>query len=143
MNSGMRESIHSLWKWGQVAGGCGGMMYLCKEIIGTDGNAYPMAGVLPQSATMENMKLRLGYRTLCYKNDVLRGHEFHYSRIVPMESPLPSVAKAFTAKGGQTDTPLYRYKNVLAGYTHLYWGDPCRNDWFIDYLYGEAPDCSR
>jgi len=99
------------------------MMYLCKEIIGTDGNAYPMAGVLPQSATMENMKLRLGYRTLCYKNDVLRGHEFHYSRIVPMESPLPSVAKAFTAKGGQTDTPLYRYKNVLAGYTHLYWGD--------------------
>ena len=77
------------------------------------------------------------YRTLCYKNDVLRGHEFHYSRIVPMESPLPSVAKAFTAKGGQTDTPLYRYKNVLAGYTHLYWGDPCRNDWFIDFLYGK------
>ncbi|MSL47034.1 cobyrinate a,c-diamide synthase, partial [Escherichia coli] len=77
------------------------------------------------------------------KNDVLRGHEFHYSRIVPMESLLPSIAKAFTAKGGQTDTPLYRYKNVLAGYTHLYWGDPCRNDWFIDFLYGEAPDCSR
>jgi len=144
MNSGMRESIHSFVEvGGKLLAECGGMMYLCKEIIGTDGNAYPMAGVLPQSATMENMKLRLGYRTLCYKNDVLRGHEFHYSRIVPMESPLPSVAKAFTAKGGQTDTPLYRYKNVLAGYTHLYWGDPCRNDWFIDYLYGEAPDCSR
>ena len=144
MNSGMRESIHSFVEvGGKLLAECGGMMYLCKEIIGTDGIAYPMAGVLPQSATMENMKLRLGYRTLCYKNDVLRGHEFHYSRIVPMESLLPSIAKAFTAKGGQTDTPLYRYKNVLAGYTHLYWGDPCRNDWFIDFLYGEAPDCSR
>ena len=38
-----------------------------------------MAGVLPQSTTMENMKLRLGYRTLCYKNDVLRG----MSSIIP------------------------------------------------------------
>ncbi len=116
------------------------MMYLCEEIIGTDGNAYPMAGVLPQSATMENMRLRLGYRTLRYGDYMLRGHEFHYSRIVPMERPLPSVAKAFTAKGTPTDTPLYRYKNVLAGYTHLYWGDPCRNDWFLDFLYGKDPD---
>lgn len=137
-NSGMRESIRSFAEaGGKLLAECGGMMYLCKEIISSDGNAYPMVGVLPQSATMENMKLRLGYRTLYYKDDILRGHEFHYSRVVPMENnPLPSVAKAFTAKGVQTDTPLYRYKNVLAGYTHLYWGDPCQNDWFIDFLYG-------
>ena len=57
MNSGMRESIHSFVEvGGKLLAECGGMMYLCKEIIGTDGNAYPMAGVLPQSATMENMK---------------------------------------------------------------------------------------
>lgn len=143
-NSGMRASIHSFVEaGGKLLAECGGMMYLCKEIIGTDGNTYPMVGVLPRSATMENMKLRLGYRTLYCKNHILRGHEFHYSRIVSMESPLPSVARAFTAKGVQTDTPLYRYKNVLAGYTHLYWGDPSRNDWFIDFLYGEGPDCSR
>lgn len=68
------------------------------------------------------------------------------SSIIPGRAygkPAAFGSEAFTAKGGQTDTPLYRYKNVLAGYTHLYWGDPCRNDWFIDYLYGEAPDCSR
>ena len=80
MNSGMRESIHSFVEVGaKLLAEWWGMMYLCKEIIGTDGNAYPMAGVLPQSATMENMKLRLGYRTLCYKNDVLRG----MSSIIP------------------------------------------------------------
>ena len=64
MNSGMRESIHSFVEvGGKLLAECGGMMYLCKEIIGTDGNAYPMAGVLPQSATMENMKLRF-FRTV-------------------------------------------------------------------------------
>lgn len=98
------------------------MMYLCKEIIGTDGIAYPMAGVLPQSATMENMKLRLGYRTLCYKNDVLRGHEFHYSRIVPMESLLPSIAKAFTAKGGQR-IPRYIATRTYWRGTRIYIGE--------------------
>lgn len=143
-NAGMCGSIRSFVEaGGKLLAECGGMMYLCEKIIGTDGNAYPMVGVLPQSATMENMRLRLGYRTLYYKSDTLRGHEFHYSRIVPMEIPLPSAARAFTAKGTQTDTPLYRYKNVLAGYTHLYWGDPHENSWLIDFLYGEGLDCSR
>lgn len=81
------------------------------------------AGVLHQSATMENMKLRLGYRTLLYNDARLKGHEFHYSRLVEQNNPLPSCAVAYTAKGVETDTPLYRYKNVWAGYTHLYWAD--------------------
>jgi cobyrinic acid a,c-diamide synthase len=36
---------------------------------------------------------------------------------------MPSVAKQFTARGMEVSTPLYRYKNVIAGYTHLYWGE--------------------
>ena len=53
MNSGMRESIHSFVEvGGKLLAECGGMMYLCKEIIGTDGIAYPMAGVLPQSTML-------------------------------------------------------------------------------------------
>ena len=36
---------------------------------------------------------------------------------------LPSVAKQFTVRGMEVNTPLYRYKNVIAGYTHLYWGE--------------------
>ena len=72
---------------------------------------------------MDNMKLKLGYRNFTYNNVPVRGHEFHYSRIVPQKRPLPSVAELYTAKGMRTDTPLYRYKNVIAGYTHLYWGE--------------------
>ena len=53
------------------------------------------------------MKLRLGYRTLLYNETRLKGHEFHYSRLVEQQNPLPSCAVAYTAKGVETDTPLY------------------------------------
>lgn len=123
---------------GKLLAECGGMMYLCRAISADDGTAYPMVGVLPQAATMEQMKLRLGYRSLHYKEEIIKGHEFHYSHLVPQQHPLLSVATAYTAKGVQTDTPLYRYKNVLAGYTHLYWGDGTDNKWFTDFLFNEA-----
>lgn len=123
---------------GKLLAECGGMMYLCRAISASDGTAYPMVGVLPQAATMEQMKLRLGYRSLHYKEEIIKGHEFHYSHLVSQPHPLLSVATAYTAKGVQTDTPLYRYKNVLAGYTHLYWGDRTDNKWFTDFLFNEA-----
>lgn len=122
---------------GKMLAECGGMMYLCNHITDTDGTVYPMVGILNQSATMEQMKLRLGYRSLNYMEYRMKGHEFHYSRIVPQESPLLSVATAFTAKGTPVDTPLYRYKNLLAGYTHLYWGDMSRNKWLMDFLFNQ------
>lgn len=132
-NQDMLDSIRAYTgKGGKLLAECGGMMYLCEKIIGMDGMAYPMTGLLAQSATMENMKLRLGYRTLRYNNEILYGHEFHYSHI--LSSSISSVAAAFTAKGVPVETPLYRLGNVLAGYTHLYWGDPSRNRWFMDYL---------
>lgn len=121
---------------GRLLAECGGMMYLCNEIRSTEGAIYPMVGLFNQSATMEQMKLRLGYRTLHYKDYIMKGHEFHYSRVLPGEEHPASVATAQTAKGVFVDTPLYRYKNVLAGYTHLYWGDSTNNKWFIDYLNG-------
>lgn len=134
-NQSMIRSIRNYAEaGGRLLAECGGMMYLCNEIKSAEGIGYPMVGLLNQSATMEQMKLRLGYRTLYYNDYKLKGHEFHYSHIEPREEKLASVATACTAKGSPVDTPLYRYKNVLAGYTHLYWGDPLRNQWFIDYL---------
>ena len=137
-NKPMLESVRRYAEGGgRLLAECGGMMYLSDGIRDKDGTAYTMAGVLHQSATMENMKLRLGYRTLLYKDFRLKGHEFHYSRLAEQKNPLPSCAVAYTAKGVETDTPLYRLKNVLAGYTHLYWADPAGNEWFTNYLYGK------
>lgn len=124
---------------GRLLAECGGMMYLCDSIRGMDGKQYAMVGLLHQRATMENMKLRLGYRTLRISAQIWKGHEFHYSSIESVEKEhssvvegklpsvaereLPSVAEVTDAKGNPVSTPLYRYKNLIAGYTHLYWGE--------------------
>lgn len=71
---------------------------------------------------MLGARLHLGYRLMEYKGMEFRGYEFHYSNVVVPEA-MPSVAKQFTPKGMEVSTPLYRYKNVIAGYTHLYWGE--------------------
>ena len=47
-----------------------------------------------------------------------RGHEFHYTQFLG-EVP-PSACQVYNAKGEPVDTPIIRYKNVLASYTHIY-----------------------
>lgn len=99
---------------------CGGMMYLSDAIISEEGIRYPMVGIFKQEASMENMKLKLGYRQFGYNGMALRGHEFHYSQT---DGKLTSVAQQYNAKNSPVDTRLLRYKNTLAGYTHLYWAE--------------------
>ena len=102
---------------------CGGMMYLCCAIRDEEGKAYPMCGVLDQEATMEGMRLRLGYRKLRLAGCEYRGHEFHYSSIVPQEVGEATVGEQLTARDEVAPTLLYRRGNVLAGYTHLYFAE--------------------
>jgi cobyrinic acid a,c-diamide synthase len=120
-NRTMQDSIrHYVKAGGKVLAECGGMMYLSSSISDEDGTEYPMVNIFDQKATMENMKLKLGYRQFEYNGLSLKGHEFHYSSI---KSEQQSVVQQYTAKGQVTDTKLLRYKNVIAGYTHLYWAD--------------------
>ena len=108
---------------GRVLAECGGMMYLCRAIRDEEGKAYPMCGVLDQEATMEGMRLRLGYRKLRLAGCEYRGHEFHYSSIVPQEGGEATVGEQLTARDEVAPTLLYRRGNVLAGYTHLYFAE--------------------
>lgn len=123
-NRTMRQSILNYCQnGGHLFAECGGMMYLGEYITDTDGHSYPMCGFLPQGATMKNMKLKLGYRKIFLNGQEYRGHEFHYSRIIPGQSPLPSIARVTNAKGMEVDTPVYRSGHVTASYIHFYWGD--------------------
>ena len=94
-------------------------MYLCQNIV-TDDGEYPLCGVLPHSITARraDRKLSLGYRRFMLDGKECRGHEFHYTQFVP---PVPeSMVQVYNAKGEPVPTPILRYKNVLASYTHLY-----------------------
>ena len=103
---------------GRIIAECGGMMYLCNEII-TDEGASPMCGVLPYSisARQADRRLALGYRRFCLDGHELRGHEFHYTRFADPQPP--SAVQVFNAKGEPVATPILREANVLASYTHL------------------------
>ena len=119
-NEACRQAIRDyVEQGGQVIAECGGMMYLCKEIV-TDDGTYPMCGALPYSITARraDRRLSLGYRRFVLDGREYRGHEFHYTRFVG-DVP-PSACQVYNAKGEPVDTPVFRYKNVLASYTHLY-----------------------
>ena len=104
---------------GRIVAECGGMMYLCQAIV-TDNGSYPMCGVLPYSITARqtDRKLSLGYRRFELDGKEYRGHEFHYTQFLA-EQPA-SIAQVYNAKGEPVATPVFRYQNVLASYTHLY-----------------------
>ena len=114
---------------GKVVAECGGMMYLCEKIV-TDERLrvgasagmgeYPMCGVLPYAITARkaDRKLSLGYRRFELDGREYRGHEFHYTQFI--EQMPQSVTQVYNAKGEPVDTPVFKYKNVLASYTHLY-----------------------
>ena len=103
---------------GRIIAECGGMMYLCERIVTDDGD-YPMCGVLPYSisARKADRKLSLGYRRFELDGKEYRGHEFHYTQFLGQPQ---SVTQVYNAKGEPVSTPVFRYKNVLASYTHLY-----------------------
>ena len=72
---------------------------------------------------MTGMRLHLGYRRFTLGGHEWRGHEFHYSSVVPSPDAPPSIAQQFNAKGTPVDTPVYRSQQVIASYTHLYWDE--------------------
>lgn len=102
---------------GRILAECGGMIYLTEEIDGKR-----MCGVFPLKTSMKNARLKLGYRKVKFDNFEISGHEFHYSDIIDATG-LPSVAQQYNIRGEKVATPVYRYKNVFAGYTHLYWAE--------------------
>jgi cobyrinic acid a,c-diamide synthase len=119
-NNACRNAIKSFAEQGgRIVAECGGMMYLCNRIVSDEGE-FPMCGVLPYSITARkaDRKLTLGYRSFELDGQVYRGHEFHYTQFLG-EMP-ESIAQVYDAKGNPVSTPVFRYKNVLASYTHLY-----------------------
>ncbi len=130
---------------------CGGLMYLCEQIVDFAGVAHLMAGVLPVVATMGS-RLTLGYRQatalqdslLMTKDRQLWGHEFHRSSLSRVaESPL------FELSGYDAQFPPYRegwkYHNLHASYLHLHFG--AQTDLLQRFLaaarsYARLPDAS-
>jgi cobyrinic acid a,c-diamide synthase len=107
---------------------CGGLMYL-GESLTMDTRTYPMAGALPVTFSMEKRPQGHGYTLLEVEGEnpfyavgrVLKGHEFHYSRVLSLEEG--RVHFAFRVKRGtgiREKQDGLCYKSVLATYSHIH-----------------------
>jgi cobyrinic acid a,c-diamide synthase len=127
-NASMRGSIqHFHREGGTIYAECGGLMYACRELVDVSGNAHPMLDLLPARTVMQPRLAKLGYVTLQTTRQTplgpngteARGHEFHYSRLEPLE---PLTYAADLEHGNERRADGLASGNLLAGYAHLHFG---------------------
>jgi len=85
-----------------VHGECGGYMVLGDTLEDAEGVTHPMMGMLSHQTSFAKRKMNLGYRqaTLLHncllgaQGQTVRGHEFHYARVVDpgSDEPLATIA---------------------------------------------------
>lgn len=110
---------------GPIYAECGGFMYLTEGITDLEGHFHDLVSVFPTRAAMQTKRANLGYRQITTAassffgpdKTVLRGHEFHYSRVEEMND---SIERVYSVDNNTHEG--YRYKNTLGGYMHLHFG---------------------
>lgn len=108
---------------------CGGLMYLCQQLIDLQQQAWSMVGVIPASVTMK-AKLTLGYRqaialensSLIVANQTVTGHEFHHSQLTS-NSTVPMWQLQGFHQSSVPSTEGWKIKQLHASYLHLHWGE--------------------
>jgi cobyrinic acid a,c-diamide synthase len=109
-----------------VHGECGGYMVLGFSLTDAEGVAWPMTGLLGVSTSLAQKKLHLGYREARLAGDSclgpagtrLRGHEFHYTRILSTGGD-PPFAEVSDAHGSAPEAAGSRRGPVSGGFFHV------------------------
>nr|WP_233243761.1 cobyrinate a,c-diamide synthase [Paraconexibacter algicola] len=132
-NRTLREEIAAFAAaGGPVLAECGGLLYLARTLEGR-----AMCGVLDIDGVMAG-RLTLGYREavaaadspLWSAGDTVRGHEFHYSTVVPGEGT--DAAWTLTARG-RSRREGFVTAGVHASYLHTHWAaTPAAATRFVD-----------
>ncbi|MCX6130596.1 MAG: cobyrinate a,c-diamide synthase [Proteobacteria bacterium] len=128
-NTPMLSSIRNYAaKGGLILAECGGLMYLCRSIKSLAGEDYPMLGLLPAQAIMQDKLQALGYTEV--EQDVstilgpaglrFRGHQFRYSSLVE-ETPLQCVWRIRSKRMNTVQNEGYAKARILASYVHAHW----------------------
>ncbi len=127
-NSAFRQSLAQAAASGlPIYAECGGLMLLSRAIR-WDGKRHAMAGVLPFEVEVGSAPQGHGYVEMTVDREnpfyplgtVLRGHEFHYSRVA-LASDAPQTACAVQRGTGVRDKrDGVIANNVWASYTHVH-----------------------
>ncbi len=127
-NISMRTAIRQFAeRGGTIYAECGGMMYLTQAIRDFGGTSHEMVGLFAAEAVMRQTGLTMGYRTMelakgCILGEpgiTARGHEFHYSSLVP-RGALDYACVLQDAGGLPKGQDGVSIGNVVGLYTHLH-----------------------
>ena len=123
---------------------CGGLMYLCKS-ISYENNFNEMVGVIDADVKLTKKPKGHGYTKLSpyiYENNkegpwfnkikLIKGHEFHHSFLEMSQDRYKFAFKMKKSYGVDGVSDGITYKNVLAGYTHMY--SPSSPGWFKNWV---------
>lgn len=127
-NEALRQAVKAAADMGlPIYAECGGLMFLARTLT-WQGSTYRMCGVLPGDAVMEETPQGHGYTVMVVEREnpffpvglVLKGHEFHHSRLVNLPPHVPFCFQVQRGYGitGRADGLVYR--NVLATYNHIH-----------------------
>ena len=92
---------------------CAGLIYLGEAI-----DDKTMSGILPITFTLTDKRERLGYYKCELEGTVIKGHAFHYSKVVQApqtDIKLYKVSKKSAKEGG------WKQGNIFATYLHTMW----------------------
>jgi cobyrinic acid a,c-diamide synthase len=107
---------------------CGGLMYLCQQIVDFESQSWAMVGAIPTKAVMGS-RLTLGYRQatalqdspLLRTGDVVWGHEFHRSHLSEMPTKPLFQTRRYDPQSPAT-LEGWRLHSIHASYIHLHFG---------------------
>jgi cobyrinic acid a,c-diamide synthase len=123
-NQEIRSEIHSAIGDGLTCyAECGGLMWLCEEIVSRSGRRFPMVGVIPGAVEMTPGLQHFGYCECSELGDArsekFRGHEFHHSRWTA-EAQLANLWTVRRKRVGSTRREGFQKHGLHASYVHLY-----------------------
>ena len=127
-NPSMRNTIKKVSDDGMpIYAECGGLMYLCSSIVDMEGKEHGMCGVFDAYTEMDNRKMTLGYveansvkeNVICERGWTTRGHEFHYSKIIPTGNERYAF-ELTRGRGIAGNKDGIMSENTLAGYLHIH-----------------------
>ncbi len=128
-NQGFRDALKALSENGlPIYAECGGLIFLGKSIC-LDGRTYPMSNILPVSFGLSNRPQGHGYTRVEVVNpnpfyetgDILKGHEFRYSKILDIDFSDKDMAFRMERGKGIVDKKDGFFKNNTFGtYTHIH-----------------------
>jgi cobyrinic acid a,c-diamide synthase len=107
---------------------CGGFMYMGEHLL-LDGRTYPMVGALPVEFVLQKKPQGHGYTIMEVARpnpyypvgEILKGHEFHYSKaVLTKNGHTEFLFKVTRGHGVDGHRDGMCRKNLLATYTHVH-----------------------